>query len=351
MKFKTKNLKCYIIRNASFIFFSILAVTNGNTQGLGSLQFNGLDNYIEVEDSPLNTIGIGDFTIEAWIRGDESEQTAHPTILSNRGSNGFGGGIILFFHSTWGGSQSKMFSFQIDAVNHLFIDNGSFNGSILDNQCHHVAVSRNGNILSFFVDGIEIGSKTLPSSLTVNFDGPLWIGKDKATNNTFNGLISQCRIWNVARTEAEIFDTKDISLQGNESGLIAYWEMNDGIGQVVMDKTNQFVGVLGSETDVDGQDPEWSEEGCIDKRVVSVNDNIEHFFKVTPNPTSGLITIEYQGVENIEIRLVDQVGKLLLSKTLNSPSIHIDISDYPKGLYLLSTNYSNQIFTKKIIKL
>lgn len=334
-----------------FTVFIHLIITQTNAQTLGGLNFDGSDNYVEIANSPLNTIDIGDFTIEAWIKGKETELIAHPMILSNRGMNPHGGGILFFFHDLWGGSQFKMLSVQLNGDNYVHVNNGSFNGDILDGKCHHIAISRNVNILSFYVDGNEIGTHTLASFSSVNFDGPLWIGKDRATNNTFEGIISQCRIWNTARTQYQINESKDLSLQGNETGLIAYWEMDNESSQTVTDKTGQFNGVLGSSDENENEDPSWSEQGCIEASVVSIDDNPENYsLQVLPNPTLGLITIEHQSTKEATLNIIDVNGKLLLTKQLNEPILNIDISDYPSGIYFLKVHHENHVISRKIIK-
>lgn len=73
------------------------------------LTFDGNNDYVEVPND-LNTIGNGDFTIEAWVKGLESEQQANPVILSN--SPSFPNGCVVFFHDIWGSSNSKMLCIQ-----------------------------------------------------------------------------------------------------------------------------------------------------------------------------------------------------------------------------------------------
>jgi len=335
----------------TFTFLVSLMITQAKAQFQGSLNFDGIDNYVEIANSPLNTINTGDFTIEAWIQGNEAEQTNHPMILSNRGTSSFGGGILFFFHDEWGGSQSKMLCFQINGANYLNIDNGSFDGSILDGQCHHVAISRKEDNIFFYVDGNEIGNKTIPSASTVNFNGPLWLGKDNPTNNTFKGIISQCRIWSIARTQDQINESKQISLEGNEEGLTAYWEMNNENSQTVLDKTGQFNGVLGSSVGLESQDPSWTEEGCIEESIVSTETNTKnHFLDISPNPTSGILTIQYQNTKKGFINITNANGSLLISRPINETTFNIDISNYPNGIYFLQLHFEDQIIIRKIVK-
>ena len=52
-----------------------------------------------------------------------------------------------------------------------------------------------------------------------------WIGK---VDNYFKGKMDEVRIWNIARTEAEIQASMNTSLTGNEAGLVGYWNFDDG---------------------------------------------------------------------------------------------------------------------------
>ena len=203
----------------------------------------------------------------------------------------------------------------------------------------------------FYVDGSEIGFKTIPANSSINFDGPLLIGKDESTNNTFNGLISQCRIWNTARTQIQIEENKGLSLQGEEEGLIAYWEMDDMDGQLVTDKTGQYDGILGSSEVTDEQDPAWSDNGCVEATIVSTSDlTNENFLQVSPNPTTGLLTVQHQGTKNGLLNITDASGKLLLTLPLNEATLDVDISDFPKGIYFLQLQQEDHIISRKIIK-
>ena len=323
---KTK-FKLSMKRIITFIF--ILTMIQAKAQSSGGLEFNGSDNYVEVIDSPLETIGTGDFTLEAWIKGDELEQTAHPMILSNRNSTTQG--VFLSFHTIWGGSQSKFLNLQLGGSNYGLINNGSYNGSLLDNECHHVAVTRNGSLLSFYADGVLFGTRSIPSSVSVSSNEPLWIGQDKVTNNTFNGVISQCRIWNVARTDTEIFDNKDISLQCDETGLIAYWEMNEGNGQIVMDKTNQFEGQLGSQNGIDDQDPSWSIESCVTQLSGSLEFNgSDNYVEVMNSPLETIGTGNFTLEAWVKGDELEQTAHPMIFSNRNSTTQGIILSFHTK---------------------
>jgi hypothetical protein len=86
----------------------------------------------------------------------------------------------------------------------------------------------------------------------VNFVIPgMWDG-------SFAGEMDEVRVWNTARSEAEIQANRDRRLAGDEPGLVAYWNFDEGEGQVVSDvTTNRNHGRLGSSEAADGNDPVW----------------------------------------------------------------------------------------------
>ena len=54
-----------------------------------------------------------------------------------------------------------------------------------------------------------------------------------AANGYFAGVIDEARIWNYARTEAEIRSTINTQISTIQSGLLARWGLNEGTGTVV----------------------------------------------------------------------------------------------------------------------
>jgi Concanavalin A-like lectin/glucanases superfamily len=55
----------------------------------------------------------------------------------------------------------------------------------------------------------------------------------------FNGQIDEVRIWNVARSAADIQQTMSVRLTGSEPGLVAYWRFDEMTGDVAVDSSLQ----------------------------------------------------------------------------------------------------------------
>ncbi|MBL4705146.1 MAG: T9SS type A sorting domain-containing protein, partial [Flavobacteriales bacterium] len=293
------------------------------------------DNYVLAASSSLANIGYGDFTFEARINGIESLQAQHPMIFSNRPS--VGTGCLFFFVDLWGGSSYKMLGLQLNQnANYFLINNGTFNGNILDGACHHVAISRKVDTISFYVDGLLIGTKGIwNTNPTVATSSDLLLGKDTPTNNTFNGIISEIRIWEIARTQVEIANNMNTNISASAPGLVGYWKLNDGFGQTAIDQTGNANGQLGNNNGVDSIDPEWSGNCCVSPIGIpnfNINENEAVIF---PNPNQGQFSFSFDNTSQVSVEIYGIQGQKVFEKICTGTTVNIDITSQPKGIYLV----------------
>ncbi|MGH1337049.1 MAG: choice-of-anchor D domain-containing protein [Aureispira sp.] len=108
-----------------------------------------------------------------------------------------------------------------------------FNGSITinDGEWHHVAITHDGTTMRLYIDGILDAS----SNRTLNtLDQNLRIGTISlpSIGENFIGSMDEVRIWDVARTQDQLRENMHLTLKGNESGLVSYFQFNkdDAIG-------------------------------------------------------------------------------------------------------------------------
>lgn len=91
-----------------------------------------------------------------------------------------------------------------------------------------------GNYMRIYRNGVLEAQKVGAGQFTPgNYD--LLLGRSGTVY--FGGELDEFRIWNVARTEAQIQADTSGSLTGNEPGLVAYYRMDEGAGGTVWDAT------------------------------------------------------------------------------------------------------------------
>jgi len=86
---------------------------------------------------------------------------------------------------------------------------------------------------------------------------------------------------------------------------------------------------------------------------VGINENsLDRSIVVYPNPTQGNVTVTSSGskIENLEIR--NLLGALVYSHRNDKQenSIHIELTDYPKGIYFMNIETAGGMVIRKITK-
>jgi hypothetical protein len=137
-----------------------------------------------------------------------------------------------------------------------FIDNGdiaAYPGSgswkkpspivkVATGQWYHVAFSFDGTNMAYFLNGEPAGSSTF--SFVNNAAHTVKIG-GYASGYDIDGLQSDVRVWDHARTADQIKKGRNSRLTGSEPGLLGYWMFSEGTGPVVNDSTaNASTGTL-----------------------------------------------------------------------------------------------------------
>jgi hypothetical protein len=82
--------------------------------------------------------------------------------------------------------------------------------------------------------------------------------------------------------------------------------------------------------------------------TVGIDNSIENSktINIYPNPTNNSISVATQGNQQLEVRIYDVLGNLLLSRKMTQQVERIDLSFLSAGIYFLT--YGQQ--TTKIIK-
>jgi hypothetical protein len=197
--------------------YTISSSGGGNSPG-EAVHFDGVDDYIQTTfPGVLDTTNR---TFEAWINIDQNAPSSNLTIL-DYGLNAVG-------------SRN---TFIIDGNRNLRFLSGGTNGNlpassstIAVNKWVHVAFVLDNGTGFLYIDGIQESTASLSGVNTPSGNANLTIGQRVSGGSIpFAGSIDDVRVWDIARSQSEIFANMNAEFCGSIPGLVAHFDMNGGI--------------------------------------------------------------------------------------------------------------------------
>jgi len=171
---------------------------NGATYGTGmvgqAFSLDGVDDYIDAGSNPVFDFGTQNFTIDFWVKFNDTsgEQVLIEKFITGAGPGWtftkLGSNSLQFYGSGCGGACVQYNS-----------------TSIVANTWYHLAITRNSDIFTIYMNGDAKVSMSNPGG---NFatTNPLLIGRRNPTGQSYflNGLIDEIEIYTRALSQTEI---------------------------------------------------------------------------------------------------------------------------------------------------
>ncbi|MCB0595114.1 MAG: DUF11 domain-containing protein, partial [Phaeodactylibacter sp.] len=180
------------------------------------LDFDGVDDHVELfTGCPADNLFPGGdaITVEYWFKGANSQSAVR---MQNEG------GYIV---TAW---QNNV---------HILSNDGGANGISIgtgfdDGNWHHIAFTWQRNTANGFksyLDGQLVAQRQSSDAPIPSFNSGAYLGAYNGTSEFMNGKLDEVRIWNVARTQAEIQAGLCGELSLPQTGLLAYYQFNHGV--------------------------------------------------------------------------------------------------------------------------
>jgi len=209
-----------MINNLKWVFIAITifffpALVFGDDFG-NALEFDGSNDYVDCGQSDEANL-TGSLTIEAWVK--PYTKSSILTIVAN-GSSGSNNPGYKFYVNTWNNTDRKIV-FESDTNDHITTEE-----SVVEyGKWSHVAIAASGVTATVYVNGVakKVNGTVNLSSTTNN----LIIGAMPDPAYYYKGQIDELRIWNVVRSQEEINNNMCNTLNGNETGLVAYYQFDE----------------------------------------------------------------------------------------------------------------------------
>jgi len=355
------NDEVYAINPSDFPFNEASGSTNGHytpstkclSQTCSALFFNELGNsnlfgtnyrgdYLTMTGLPQSTFN-NDFTLELQIKG--IDETGLGVLFSHIDNFTFGFEVMI--------NGNGFVQFRKNALGGQGAITGDIN--VLDDQCHIISVTREGNEFGLYVDGILQETK---KNYNINFTSSIASRVGNTLNETifnrgFNGIIRNIVLWNSALSSAEL---GQISIPTTTTNLIGEWQFNQGVGQTFESTNNTYPIHLGTTENNASFDPRWMKNDelcyCMNDPVVgfqSLEPEEEKQLVIYPNPNNGGFTIDFTGTKELpkSVSFYSIEGALIRQTEVQEYSI--EFNEFSKGIYLIRFVYDDQFVTRKVI--
>ncbi|MFZ2156916.1 MAG: cadherin-like domain-containing protein, partial [Bradyrhizobium sp.] len=188
---------------------------------------------------PVATTNVGNgadgVTLAGWVNWDGTGSGAQLLFYNGSTSDsGFGlAGIVT--------PQGLMLHIQ-----HGGIDGNDTGITIAAGEWHQLALTHVNGTFTLYVDGtaeysLQQNVNDIPGSYDypdLTMIGGVTVEGAAFQDEGFHGSIADVSVWNVALDQPQVQATLFTSLSGNESGLVAYFPLNDGSGAIATDLVN-----------------------------------------------------------------------------------------------------------------
>jgi len=227
----------------NFILIIGIALLSLNLQAQNScLEFDGTNDYVSSAANPNLNMYNSSFTIEFWIYADASYTYSGERMIIECG-NGWAAGTYLI-NSNDDNNLRVVFEGRSSAEGAAVYD---FDWT--DGKWHHIAGVLNtvDHTLKLYIDGVVVSSVE-ENNAPGNVNVPMYLASRLGTGYYSQIKMDEVRIWNDARTEAEIRQNmyRELPDPGSEANLKAYYKLNETSGTTATDSKNSYNGTLGN---------------------------------------------------------------------------------------------------------
>ncbi len=179
-----------------------------------ALNFDGSNDYINVG----NWWNYQEFTVQMWLKPSETQN--HLADIIDNNHNATERWVVQQAAPT----NSYLFLVFTNGIS----GNASF--SLIPNVWQQLTLVKSADEIRVFINGILISSA--PCTGTIQGSGindNIFIGNWNGGGRNWTGTMDEIRLWNHALTQTEIQSKLYCELQGSETGLVAYYKLNQGI--------------------------------------------------------------------------------------------------------------------------
>ncbi len=232
-----------------------------------ALDFDGTNDYVTFGQA--SDLGVSTFTLECWFRRDGAGVTAStgsggilavPLVTKGRGESDASNLDMNYFLGIRGSDGVLSADYEEGAgqaqpgLNHPVVGVTP----IRNNTWYHAAATFDGTTWTLYLNGqletqLTVGAGRLPQSGSIQHAAlASALNSGGTPAGYFNGVIDEARVWDYARTQAEVRSDM-FSEVTSGTGLLGRWGLNEGSGTATVNS------VAGGSNGTLTNDPLWVE--------------------------------------------------------------------------------------------
>lgn len=197
------------------VTFNVTNINQNTTASVNGINF-GASSLVRVANAP-NLNFSSSFTIETWVSRNAGPGTR--TILAKDSALGF-----IQYAMNLNDSNNLVFFMNTNTNFYQFTSK-----TAVPTGFSHVAATFNGTRFVFYINGSVALDTTVASSTLVTNNYDLIVGNNATATAAFLGVIDELKLWNVARTEAEIRANMHVRMaNASNANVVAYYRMDEG---------------------------------------------------------------------------------------------------------------------------
>ena len=199
-----------------------------------SLAFDGVNDFVEVQDN--STLLVDELTIsfDVLIENIGSDMAFVTKMETNANNEQFYCGLTSLGELHFG---VKINSNCVAGSGWELLTSST---SLVTNQWYHLTYQYDKDVMKLFIDGIMVAQNNIINDGPIDncIGGSLNFGKNwNGDPDFFDGKLDNVQFWNIDLSSSQILAYKDLPPSGNESGLVGFWNFEEGIGNTVYDQT------------------------------------------------------------------------------------------------------------------
>ena len=280
---------------------------------------NGAQQTLEINITSLPTEGANYRVVKSVSNGNFNIGEAQPLLLGNNNIN------VNAVENPWGDRIVK-FQFSSNAVE---FDEISLNGNLDYSGIPFQVLTTNAGCDSTIILDLSFYSNSSVTDLIEACDSYTWI--DGNTYTSSNNTATHTLINSVG---CDSIISLDLTINESSTGTdtqtaVDSYTWIDGITYTMSNNTATYI--LTNNNNCDSV--VFLNLTIKNSSFIDVNKNNE--IKLFPNPSSEKITIDLEGIEAMDVSLLNSQGKILLQKSGQFDEYDINLTSYTAGIYFL----------------